>query len=57
VNASKVVAVVGFLVLALSPSFVDWQQSPELRGQMVIYYIAGVFLVYFGLDGWATGAA
>lgn len=53
---NKLVAIIGFLVLALSPSFVDWQQSPELRHQMVWYYAIGIFFIMFGLDGWITEA-
>jgi hypothetical protein len=49
----KFLAIVGFLVFALSPSFVDFQQSPELRWQIGLYYLVGVILVWQGLDGWA----
>jgi hypothetical protein len=49
---NKLTAIIGFLVLALSPSFIDWQQSPDLRWQMVLYYIVGIILVTVGLDGW-----
>ena len=42
----------GLLALGLSPSFVDWQQSPELRGQVIAYYGVGLALIAFGLwDG------
>lgn len=53
---SKLLALIGFLALALSPSFVDFQQSPELRREMVVYYAVAIFLVYFGLDGWIKDA-
>jgi hypothetical protein len=49
----KFIAIAGFLVLALSPSFIDFQQSPELRGQFFAYYGIGIFLIWFGLEGWA----
>jgi hypothetical protein len=49
----KLLAVAGFLVFALSPSFVDFQQSPELRWQIGLYYLVGVVLVWQGLDSWA----
>lgn len=51
-NRGKVSIVFGLLVLGLSPSFVDWQQSPDLRSQIVIYYGLAVGLIVFGLwDG------
>jgi uncharacterized membrane protein YdcZ (DUF606 family) len=44
--------VAGMIVMGLSPSFVDWQQSPELRPQMYAYYGVAILLVAFGLwDG------
>lgn len=51
--ASKLTAIAGFLVLALSPSFVDYQQSPDKRWQILVYYSIAVPLIFFGLDGWA----
>lgn len=45
----KVMALAGFIVLGLSPSFVDWEQSPEKRGQIIGFYGAGLTLVYFGI--------
>ena len=49
--ASKLLAMAGFLVLALSPSFIDFQQSPERRWQIYWYYGIGLLLVWGGLDG------
>lgn len=45
----KVAAVGGFVGLLLSPSFVDYQQSPEKRKEIVAYYSATLVLLYFGL--------
>lgn len=42
-------AIAGFLLLGLSPSFVDWQQSPDRRGEIVLYYAATIALLYVGL--------
>lgn len=42
-------ALLGFVVLGLSPSFIDWQQSPEKRGQIVMFYSVGAALLYLGL--------
>jgi hypothetical protein len=42
----------GIVVAGLSPSFVDWQQSPEYRGEIYLWYGAALALVLFGLwDG------
>ncbi len=48
-NGRKAAALAGFVVLGLSPSFVDWQQSPEKRGEVIAFYAVGLALVYFGL--------
>lgn len=48
---SKILALAGFLVLALSPSFMDWQQSPEKHWQFLLYYAVGLTLVWTGFDG------
>jgi hypothetical protein len=47
----RLVAIAGFVVLGLSPSFVDWQQAPEQRRQMVLFYVVGITLIAFGLWG------
>ena len=48
----KLLAMIGFVLLGLSPSFIDWEQSPEKRGQMVAFYGVALVLIYFGLfDG------
>ena len=52
---SKLTAIAGLIVLGLSPSFIDWQQSPDLRWQFILYYIVGITLVWTGLDGWVGG--
>lgn len=48
VNERKLLALTGFVVLGLSPSFVDWQESPERRPRMVVFYAVGLLLVYVG---------
>ena len=45
----KASALAGFIVLGLSPSFVDWEQSPEHRKQIIWFYTIGLSLIYFGL--------
>ena len=48
-NAKTAAGLTGFVVLGLSPSFVDWQQSPEKRKQIVLFYTVGLVLIWFGL--------
>lgn len=48
-NAKKISALGGFVVLGLSPSFVDWQQSPEKRTEILLFYGVGLTLIYLGL--------
>jgi hypothetical protein len=51
-NRGKVSLMVGLVALGLSPSFVDWEQSPDLRWQIVAFYGVGLTLIAFGLwDG------
>jgi hypothetical protein len=45
----KAAALAGFIVLGLSPSFLDWQQSPEERLKIVGFYAVGLILIYLGL--------
>lgn len=47
-TGKQATGLVGFVVLGLSPSYVDWQQSPEKRKQMVAFYALAVTLIYFG---------
>jgi hypothetical protein len=47
----RALALAGFVVLGLSPSFVDWQEAPEQRGRMVAFYAVGLLLVYVGVFG------
>lgn len=45
----KAAALIGFVVMGLSPSFVDWQESPDKRAKMLAFYGVGLALVYYGL--------
>jgi hypothetical protein len=45
----KALALAGFVVLGLSPSYVDWQQSPEKRPMMVGFYAVAIALIWFGV--------
>lgn len=48
-NGRQLSAMAGFVVLGLTPSFVDWQQSPEKRRQIVLFYGVALALIYVGL--------
>lgn len=48
-NGRAALGLAGFVVLGLSPSFVDWQESPEKRWQMVTFYVIAVALIYYGV--------
>ncbi len=48
----KLALIAAFIVVGLSPSFIDFQQSPQLRGQALLYYGIGAALLVIGLwDG------
>ena len=42
-------AMAGFMIMGLSPSFIDFQQSPEKRTQMYLFYGVGLALIFLGL--------
>ena len=46
-------AMAGFVVLGLSPSFLDWKQSPDKksRQQFFLYYGVAMLLIWFGIQG------
>jgi hypothetical protein len=48
-GSRKIAALVGFVVMGASPSFIDWNQSPDKRKQMLVFYAVGLALVYYGL--------
>lgn len=48
-NWKAIPAMAGFVVMGLSPSFVDWEQSPDKRKQMYIFYGVAFVLIYIGL--------
>ena len=48
-NGRTAIGMAGFVVLGLSPSFVDWQQSPEKRRAMVAFYVVALALIYLGV--------
>lgn len=50
-RARQLAAIAGFVTLGLSPSFIDWQQSPDRHTEIVIYYAIAIGLIYVGLYG------
>jgi hypothetical protein len=51
-NGGKLSVMAGLIVLGLSPSFIDWQQSPDKRHQILGYYGVAIALIALGLwDG------
>lgn len=48
-DSKKASALAGLVILGLSPSFVDWQESPDKRTQMVAFYVVAGVLIYYGL--------
>ena len=48
-TARKLSALVGVVVLGLSPSYVDWQEEPGKRMKMVLFYAVALTLIYYGL--------
>lgn len=47
-GTQKAAALAAFLVMGMSPSFMDWQQSPEKHGQFLCYYGVAVPLFWYG---------
>jgi hypothetical protein len=45
----KLAALGGFALLGLSPSFMDWQQSPEKHIQFITFYVVAGGLFWYGL--------
>ena len=48
-GTQKTAALVGFVVMGASPSFIDWMQEPGKRKQIILFYGLGLTLVYYGL--------
>jgi hypothetical protein len=41
-------SIAGFVVLGLSPSFVDWEENPNRRPQILLYYGIAIGLILYG---------
>jgi hypothetical protein len=48
-GARTVAGMAGFVALGLSPSFVDWEQAPEKRVQIIVFYVVALALIWFGV--------
>jgi hypothetical protein len=49
VKSKTAIGLAGFVILGLSPSYIDWLQEPEKRVQMVGFYTVAVALIYWGV--------
>jgi hypothetical protein len=47
-GAQKAAALGAFIVLGATPSFVDWEQSPEKRPQIILFYGVAIGLFWYG---------
>jgi len=45
----KLIAVGGFIMLGASPSYVDWQDHPEKRKQIIGFYVVAIGMFWYGL--------
>lgn len=45
----KLAALGGFVLLGLSPSFMDWQQSPDKHREFIVFYAAAGGLFWYGI--------
>lgn len=48
-NGKQAAGIAGFVILGLSPSFIDWQESPGKRPTMVAFYAVAIVLIYLGV--------
>lgn len=48
-NGKTLAGLAGFVVLGLSPSFIDWQEEPGKRWQILTFYGVGLLLIWFGV--------
>jgi hypothetical protein len=44
----KAAATAAFLIMALSPSYMDWEQSPDKHGQIIGFYAVAIGLFWYG---------
>lgn len=47
-NGKKVAALGAFIIMGATPSFVDWEQSPEKHKQIVTFYAVAIGLFWYG---------
>ena len=45
----QALALGGFVLLGLSPSFVDWQDAPGKRLQIIGFYLIALALIWCGV--------
>jgi hypothetical protein len=47
----KWAALGAFILMGATPSFVDWEQSPEKHGQIIGFYAVAIGLFWYGFLG------
>lgn len=47
-DTQKMAALAAFIIMGASPSFIDWEQSPEKRKQVIGFYAVSVGLFWYG---------
>lgn len=44
----KSAALAAFVIMGATPSFMDWQQSPDKHGQFIAFYTVAIGLFWYG---------
>jgi hypothetical protein len=47
-DSQKWAALAAFIIMGASPSFIDWEQSPEKRRQVIGFYAVSISLFWYG---------
>jgi hypothetical protein len=47
-DSKKLAALGAFIIMGASPSFIDWEQSPEKHKQVIGFYTVAIGLFWYG---------
>ncbi len=47
-DSKKAVALGAFLLMGATPSFIDWEQSPEKHKQIIVFYVVAIGMFWYG---------